>query len=297
MITRESTRHPLNDPLRARLRQPEGAHIRLFALRWAMSAVDGVSRLTTGRPFFAVRELERLLRDLGGLQGAEIIRAVLTRQGGTKVNAHGLENIPATGPVVIGTTHPVGTLDFLTHAAVLLEHRPDFKVVANRESERFLGEGRIIAVDLSADDRVLTASRTRAGMMEHLDAGGALLVFGSGRVPDMVDGHLVEPRWRPGITRVSEKCGAPIVPASPDLRNSRHYYRTRRIARALRGGDDNFGRAIASLRYPSELIPRLGGTFDVYYGAPLPPGTAPEVIQEAAESLAPGLYRAGSQPG
>jgi hypothetical protein len=280
----------MDELLRARLRIAQGADLRLKALRAGMGAVDLFNRVFTGQAFFALRETERVLIELDGRTGEELVRALLAMKGGTTITAHGLENIPASGPVVIGATHPIGTFDFIAHAAALLDLRPDLKVVANREAERFLGLERIIAVDLDRKDNVLSARRTRDGMKAHLQAQGALLVFGSGRVPDMVGGRLIEPPWRSGITRMSAESGAPVVPASTNMRNSRHYYRTRKLARVLSGGNEDFGRTVASLRYVSELLAKLGGSYQVHYGEIQPPGTPPEALKALAEGLVPGLY-------
>lgn len=287
---RQKTVNPMDELLRARLRIAEGADLRLKALRLAMQTVDAFNRAATGQSFFALRETEQVLIDLDGRTGPDLVRAILARDGGTVINAHGIDNIPKSGPVVIGATHPVGTFDFIAHAGALLDHRADLKVVANREAERFLGSDRIVAVDLDRKDKVLTARQTRAGMQAHLEEGGALLVFGSGRVPDQFNGLLWEPPWRAGITRITAASGAPIVPASANIRNSRHYYRTRKLARLLSGGNADFARMVASLRYASELLAKLGGRYDVYYGDIQPPGTAPEDLQALAEALVPGLY-------
>ncbi len=292
MKTRNSD--PLDELLRARLRIPVGANMRLKALRWVMEAVDAVNRLTTGHAFFALREIERMLITLDGKTGTDLVDALLGMKGGTQITEHGLENVPATGAVVIGSTHPIGTFDFIAHAGALLDKRSDLKVVAGRESERFLGSELIVPVDLDRQDKVLTARQTLNGMRDHLDDSGALLVFGSGRVPRLENGLLVEPPWRTGITRISAECAAPIVPASTAMRNSRHYYRTRRLAALLSGGNDEFGRRVASLRYASELFAKLGGSYDVHYGPIQPEGTAPDVLQELAEGLVPGLYRSRS---
>jgi len=291
ILARHEKENPMDELLRARLRIAEGADLRLKALRLGMHATDLFNRIVTGQAFFALRETEQVLIDLDGRTGADLVRALLARNGGTRITAHGLENIPHHGPVVIGATHPVGTFDFIAHAGALLDHRPDLKVVANREAERFLGSERIIAVDLDQKDKVLSARQTLAGMQAHLQDGGALLVFGSGRVSDMADGLLYEPPWRSGITRMSAFSQAPIVPASAELRNSRHYYRTRKLARILSGGNEAFGRTVASLRYVSELLAKLGGSYDVYYGPVQPPGTSPEELKSLAEGLIPGLYR------
>ena len=285
------TDNPLDELLRARLRIPVGSDFKLAALRRTMLSFDAICRLTTGQAFFALRETEQILIKLGDRTGPDLVRAVLEMNGGTTIRAHGLENVPRKGRVIIGSTHPVGTFDFLAHAGALLDHRPDLKVVAGREAERFLGRDLIVPVDLDRKDKVLTARQTLEGMLAHLQADGALLIFGSGRVPGMKDGLLVEAPWRTGTTRMSAESGAPIVPASADMRNSRHYYRTRRAATFLSGGNDDVGRRVASLRYVSELIAKLGGTYDVHYGSLQPAGTAPEVLKELSEGLVPGLYQ------
>ncbi|WP_170422441.1 1-acyl-sn-glycerol-3-phosphate acyltransferase [Ruegeria arenilitoris] len=290
-MTNDKKHDPLDELLRARLRIPIGADLRLKTLCQLMKGVDLISRTVTGQAFFALNETEQILLELGERTGHDLVRAVLAMNGGTVVKAHGLENIPASGPVIIGSTHPIGTFDFLAHAGALLDHRSDLKVVAGREAERFLGRDLIVPVDLDRQDKVLTARQTRAGMLAHLNVEGALLVFGSGRVPTLRNGRLVEPPWRTGVTRVSAESGAPIVPASANMRNSRHYYRTRRLAALLSGGNDEVGRRVASLRYVSELIAKLGGTYDVHYGPIQPAGTAPHLLKELAEGLVPGLYK------
>lgn len=286
-----SKNDPIDDLLRARLRIHEGSDLKILCLKRLMEALDWVTRTTTGTPFFALRETKAALIELDGRTGPELVDVLLDMNGGTSITPHGLENVPKHGPVVIAATHPIGTFDFIAHAGALREHRPDLKVVAGREAERFLGADLIIAVDLDRKDRVLTARQTMEEMTTHVQSGGAMLIFGSGRVPGMRGGLLQEPQWRAGATRVSHSCNAPIVPASANMRNSRHYYRTRNLFRILSGGDDELGRRVASLRYISELMGKLGGSYDVHYGPAQPVGSQPEHLQELAETLVPGLYR------
>ena len=283
--------NPMDELLRARLRIPEGSDFKLAALRGAMRTIDFIGRTLGVLPFFALCEAEAMLIELDGRTGPELVDHIMAQKGGTQIDVHGLENIPTTGRVVIVSTHPIGTFDFIVHASALLRHRPDLMVVANREAERFLGKGRIIAVDLSKDEKVTSPRRTMEEMTAHLSQDGAILIFGSGRVPGQVDEYLKERPWRSGVTRVSAVTGAPIVPASTNMRNSKYYYRTRRWIGFLSGGNDDLGRNIASLRYVSELLAKLGGRYAVHYGTQLEPGTPAHVLQENAESLVPGLYR------
>ncbi len=288
-------KHPLNASLRTRLHLPQDARLRLALLRMGLSGVDGLSRLVTGKPFFALRETETLLRQLDGKHGLALVKALLGKNGGTGITAHGIENIPKTGPVIIASTHPTGMFDYLAHAAVLLDQRPDLRVVANRETELFLGADLIVGVKIDKQNRALSARKSHAEMNTHLQNGGALLIFGSGRVPYLRAGQLVEPGWRRGASRISETTQAPIIPACPNARNSPYYYRIRAMARKLKHGDDNFGAMIGSLRYAAELLEKLGRHYEVHYGQPLPPGSPPAMLKSKAEALVPGLYAAGSQ--
>lgn len=263
----------------------------LKLIRGLIHSSDAVSRTLFGHPFLALRESEDFIQQLNGLKGAALIDRLLAQEGGTEITAYGVQHVPKSGPVIIASTHPTGMFDFVAHAAALLDKRPDMKVVANREAEKFIGADSIIPVTIDKSNKALSGTQTRQAMQHHLSEGGALLIFGSGRVPVFRNSHLIEPDWRRGATVVSKISKAPIVAASIAARNSNAYYRTRAVARFVSGGNDNFGAMIASLRYSAELLEKLGGQFDVHYAAPLPPGTDPATLKQTAESLVPGQYR------
>jgi hypothetical protein len=284
---------PLDVALRERLNLRHESAACLQVVRAMLKLVDAASRATLRSPFFAYNESESVLAQLGGLKGHALVRALLSRDGGTRLITHGLDHIPATGPVVIAATHPTGMFDFLAHAGAVMEKRPDLKVVANQEVEVFLGPEIIVPVRIDSKNRALSANATQRAMQQHLGDGGALLIFGSGRVPHLRNGHLTEPAWKQGATRASQLCHAPIVPAALDARNSRLYYRTRATAQFVSGGSDDFGAMIGSLRYMAEFLDKLGGLYNVHYDAPLPAGSEPDVIQSRAENLVPGLYAPG----
>jgi len=290
MMTRSASEHPLDSALKERLHLRGENPVALRLIRGLMHSGDAISRAFVGHPLVALRESEALLEKLEGLKGQNLVRALMAQEGGTEINAHGLAHVPKTGPVVIASTHPTGMFDFAAHAAALLHKRADLKVVANQETEKLLGPEIIVPVTIDKQNRAISGTGTRRAMQAHLEAGGALLIFGSGRVPDRQGGHLVEPGWRRGATVMSRIMQAPVVPAALNAQNSPAYYRLRAFARIVSGGNDNFGAMIGSLRYTSELMEKLGGSYDVYYGAPLAPGTAPEAIKAIAETLVPDLY-------
>lgn len=287
---KQTLEHPLDSAIMERLHLSSHKSGVIKIIRALIHSSDAISRTLFGHPFLALRESEDFLHKLTGLEGHAMVNAMLKHDGGTTITAHGLQHIPATGPVVIASTHPTGLFDFAAHAAALLDKRPDMKVVANQETERFIGSNSIVPVTVDKQNRTVSGSKTTQKMLQHLKDGSALLIFGSGRVPDLQRGQLVEPAWRRGASQISKISQAPIVVASLNARNSNAYYRTRALARFVSGGNDHFGAMIASLRYSAELLEKLGGQFDVHYAPLLPAGTDPETLKRAAETLVPGLY-------
>lgn len=281
---------PLDSALKERLHLSGKNPLLLRLIRGVINGSDALSRWTRGHPFLALKESEDLLVQYHGLKGHDLVQAVLTHNGGTHLTPLGLENVPPNGPVVIAATHPTGMFDFVAHAGILMRKRPDLKVVANMEVQKFLGPEIIVPVCIDKQNRATSGTETALAMQHHLETDGALLIFGSGRVPDLRRGALVEPEWRRGASSVSETTQAPIIPAGLNARNSGTYYRLRAIARFFSGGNDDFGAMIGSLRYTAELLEKLGGAYEVSYGAPLPPGTEPETIKLLAEGQFPDLY-------
>lgn len=288
-MTKTPTKNPLDNEILDRLRLSSDARIRLKLVRGVVHVGDAVSRLFAGKPFFGLREAEALRRQLGDLTDAPFVQALLDMNGGTTITPHGLENVPKTGPVLIASNHPAGPFDFFAHAGPLLKHRPDFKVVANADMARFLGSDLIVPVRIGKRTSLNATNPTTSGMHDHLKNGGALLIFGSGRIPVMKDGKLVERPWRSGATRVSRECDIPIIPAGIDAVNSGYYYGIRNFIQRVTGKED-LALNVASLRFFAELNDQLGGEFDVHYGKALSAGTAPDKLKAAAEALVPHLY-------
>jgi len=291
MKLQHAIKHPLDSAMieRLHLRSENSAVLKI--IRGLIHSSDAVSRTFFGHPFLALRESEAFLHQLYGLKGAELVEALMEHEGGTTITPHGLQHIPDDGPVVIAATHPTGMFDFAAHAAAVLKKRPDMKVVANQEAEKFIGADIMVSVTIDKHNRAVSGGKTHHAMLNHVKSGGALLIFGSGRVPDVRQGRLFEPAWRRGATQISKACQAPIVAAALDARNSSAYYRTRAFARFVSGGNDHFGAMIASLRYSAELLEKLGGQYDVLYAPVLPPGTDPATLKHTAEGLVPGLYQ------
>lgn len=290
-VTNPTTRdQPMNPVLRARLGLPEDAHFRLRTVRAALASLDVISKSTIGRPFFGLRDSETLMDEIAGLSGPDLVQALLHQGGHTRLETTGIHNIPAEGPVIIAATHPTGMFDYVAHAGALLDHRRDLKVVATAEARQFLTDDTVVPVAVDKTYRATSSRATVQAMESHLRDGGALLVFGSGRVSHKAGPHLIEPEWRAGPSHVSQTCDAPLIPAALDARNTNYYYTLRGIAQRL-SGDEHVGALFGSVRHIAEFMEKLGGRYNVVYGPALSPGTGPDVLKSTAEGLIPGMYK------
>jgi len=98
-----------------------------------------------------------------------------------EVHARGMEHIPASGPLLVVSNHP-GTVDGLVIASNL--PRPDLKIVMS-------GVPFIRSLNATADHLIYSSLDMHERMaiirhaIDHLDGGGALLIFPSGGIdPD-----------------------------------------------------------------------------------------------------------------
>jgi len=280
----------MNPVLRARLGLAKDARFRLRAVRAVLSSLDVISKTATGRPFFGLRDSEALMDEIAGLAGPDLVQALLNKRGQTHLNTQGQHHVPTDGPVIIAATHPTGMFDYVAHAGALLNHRRDIKVVATAEATQFLADEVVVPVAVDKTYRATSSRATVKAMESHLHDGGALLVFGSGRVSHKAGAHLVEPEWRAGPSHVSQSCNAPLIPAALGARNTNYYYTLRGLAQRI-SGDEHVGALFGSVRHIAEFMDKLGGQYNVVYGPAMAPGTDPDVLKSKAEGLIPGMYK------
>jgi hypothetical protein len=162
---------------------------------WYHGLIDLVVRTPTQRFAEIGASFDDWVRRLGF---AEATRRVL-RQFVSDYSAHGLENVPPAGPLLVTSNHP-GTYDCLLIAASV--GRDDMMIVT--------GDIRFLQALPSASEHLLyftTNLHQRVGALRrairHLEAGGSLLIFPSGHIdpdPDVLPGgHDALHDWSPSL--------------------------------------------------------------------------------------------------
>lgn len=189
----------------------------------------------------------RLIRRAAGYQDAvargEDFWQVMVERYGLSLDIVGgsLENIPATGPLVVVSNHPYGILDGLMMGHILSSRRNgDFRILANNVFKKAEDLDRVILPISFDETREAMAEnlRTRKEALRYLGAGGAMGVFPGGTVSTSAKPFSapLDPKWRSFTAKMISRSEAQVVPIFFEGANSRlfqiasHLHTTLRMA-------------------------------------------------------------------
>lgn len=154
-------------------------------------------------------------------------------------SASRLAEIPRTDPLVIVANHPFGVLDGLVVCWLASLRRMDFKVLTNSALDG-VPEARpyILPVDFSGTRDALDANvAMRREALEHVKAGGCVIVFPSGGVattPRPFDRTAVDDEWKPFTAKLITQSGAHVTPIFFEGQNSRLFQLASHLSLELR---------------------------------------------------------------
>ncbi len=202
-----------------------------------------------------------------------------------KVTRKDLENIPASGRVVIIANHPLGALDALSLIDLVHSVRSDIKVVANDLLTQIdslapilipvdvLGSG----VDKGAVGRIYEA----------LDREEAVIIFPSGEVSRARPTGIKDLKWHKGFLKFATRKAAPILPVYIKAKNSALFYTVSSINKKLSTAlliREMFAKEAKSLEFRiGELIP-----YPSYADKKLPNKTMVKLFQKHLYRVARG---------
>ena len=174
--------------------------------------------------------------------GQDFWQVIMQRYGLTlDVVGGSLDNIPATGPLVLVANHPYGILDGLAMGHILSSMRNrDFRIVANQVFRKAQELNRVV-LPISFDgtrEATETNIATRKQALDYLGQGGAIGIFPGGTVATAQRpfGQPMDPQWRSFTAKMIARSDAQVVPVFFDGQNSRlfqlasHLHMTLRLA-------------------------------------------------------------------
>ncbi len=181
-----------------------------------------------------------------------------------------LESIPRQGAVVVVVNHPFGLLDAAVLAAILPGVRKDVRFLANYLLSE-VPEIRDLLIPVDPFARSESPRRNQAPVrraLEHLGAGGLLVVFPAGAVSHFQwrERVVTDPPWPPILSRILSRAarrtpGLRLVPCYIEGANSALFHFAGMIHPHLR-----------TLLLGRELLNKRGRTVEVRIGTAIPYG-------------------------
>ncbi len=169
-----------------------------------------------------------------------------------------LKRIPKNGAFITVSNHPLGGIDGILLLKLLIEKRPDYKIIGNFLLHRIEPMIPFVMPVNPFEDKKDVQSSI-AGIktaLLHLNKGRPLGVFPAGEVSTYKDGKLIVDRpWEEGAVKLIQKAKVPVIPIYFHAKNSRIFYFLSKLNDKLR-----------TARLPSELLSQKGRIIKVRIG-------------------------------
>ena len=172
-----------------------------------------------------------------------------------------LRRIPKTGAFITVSNHPLGGIDGIILLKILLEHRPDFKIIANFLLHRITPLKPFVMPVNPFEQRKDLKSNIFGfkSALSHIRNGHPLGIFPAGEVSTHKEGRLiVDKPWEEAAMKLVKKAEVPVVPIYFHAKNSNMFYRMAKISDTLR-----------TAKLPSELLSQKERTIKVRIGNPI----------------------------
>lgn len=148
-----------------------------------------------------------------------------------------LQCVPSDKPLLIVANHPLGALEGMYLSRLLLQHRPDLKVLTNELLLRFKEFNELfIGVDVLNPDKQQKNARGVMKASRHLAGNGALLIFPAGTVSvlRLRSWSIQDAPWKDIAGRLALRFDATCLPIHIEGRNSWAFYLSGLIHKRLR---------------------------------------------------------------
>lgn len=208
-----------------------------------------------------LNEINKIYAKYESLSGLDFIDGVLNElQINLEIQPDMMNMLPKKGAFVLVSNHPLGLLDGLILAKIMLAYNPNTKLLANfllKKIERL--STHIIPVNPYESG---TGSGLNTGALKqvisHVKQGHPLIVFPSGEVSDQHKGwsaEVCDSDWKTSIARLITKLNVPIVPVYLHGKNSSLFYVMARLNPMLK-----------SAAIPGEFIRSRGKSIGISIG-------------------------------
>ncbi len=180
-----------------------------------------------------------------------------------QINADGLDDLPADGPLIVIANHPFGVVDGLVLGHLISRVRADFKILVHSalckvpELRQYL-----LPIDfINTRSAQQTNLETRRAALEQLGAGRTIAIFPGGGVATARHplARATDLEWKTFLARMIHQGQATVVPIYFEGQTSRLFQAASHISMDLR----------ASLLF-REAVNQIGSEVRARIGRPIP---------------------------
>ncbi|WP_121667348.1 GNAT family N-acyltransferase [Mesonia aquimarina] len=172
-----------------------------------------------------------------------------------------LKRIPKTGPFITISNHPLGAIDGMLLMKILIEKRPDYKVIANFLLHR-LDPLKDYIMPVNPFENRKEAKSSVLGIksaIAHLKEEHPLGIFPAGEVSThKEDKTIVDRPWLPEAMKLIQKSKVPVIPIYFHAKNSASFYKLSQLNETLR-----------TAKLPSEMLSQRNRKIKVRIGNPI----------------------------
>ena len=173
-----------------------------------------------------------------------------------------LKRIPKDGGFVTISNHPLGALDGIILLKLLLEKRPDFKVMGNFLLQK-IEPMKEMVIPVNPFENHKDAKSNMIGIKDslmHVREGHPLGIFPAGEVSTFKKGekHVTDREWEEGAIKLIQKLKVPVVPIYFHAKNSRLFY----FLSAING-------IFRTAKLPSEVLSQKNRIIKIRIGKPI----------------------------
>lgn len=196
------------------------------------------------------------------LKDVDFLNAILEEfQIEFEIDPEELKRLPKKGPYVTISNHPLGGIDGILLLKLMLEHDPDFKIIANFLLHR-VEPLKPYIMPVNPFENNKDAKSSVIGLkdtLRHLSDGKPLGIFPAGEVSTYQDDKLVVDKpWEEGAIKLIKKANVPVVPIYFHATNSKLFYFLSKINPTFR-----------TAKLPSELLTQKNRVIKVRIGRPI----------------------------
>ena len=196
------------------------------------------------------------------LKGLEFLDAIIEHyEIDFEIPEEDFKRLPKDGSYITISNHPLGGIDGVLLLRLMLEYRPDFKIIANFLLRRIepLAPYILPVNPFENHKEVQSSVGGFKNALNHLREEHPLGIFPAGEVSTYKDGKLIVDRpWEEAAIKLIKRAEVPIVPIYFHAKNSKLFYRLSRI-------NDIFRTA----KLPSELTTQRNRSIKVRIGQPI----------------------------